>query len=101
MREGGKTSEGMLYGYQLRNEDLPSLLPNATKCLLSDNKDSCKQIQEGSKEGGRGYAITCLVQARGLAVGGRGRVGVAEQGLDGGEDGRHVIDWAPLVLQDV
>lgn len=42
-----------------------------------------------------------LVEARGLRVGGGGRVGVAEEGLDGGEDGRDVVDGGPLVLQDV
>ena len=46
-------------------------------------------------------APVLLVEARGLRVGGRARVGVAQQRLDRGEDGGDVVDGRPLVLQDV
>jgi len=49
----------------------------------------------------RVLASVLLVEPRRFGVGWRGRVGVAQQRLDGGEDGGDVVNWAPLVLQDV
>lgn len=40
-----------------------------------------------------------LVQAGSLAVGRGSRVRVTKEGLNGGEDGRYVVDGAPLILQ--
>lgn len=45
--------------------------------------------------------VAHLVEPRGLRVGGGVWVGVAEERLDGGQDGGDVVDWAPLVLQNV
>ena len=42
-----------------------------------------------------------VVEAAGLGVGRTGGVGIAQQALDAGEDGRDVVDGTPLVLQDV
>eukprot|EP00563_Minutocellus_polymorphus_P021434 CAMPEP_0197721714 /NCGR_PEP_ID=MMETSP1434-20131217/4679_1 /TAXON_ID=265543 /ORGANISM="Minutocellus polymorphus, Strain CCMP3303" /LENGTH=142 /DNA_ID=CAMNT_0043306771 /DNA_START=306 /DNA_END=731 /DNA_ORIENTATION=- len=42
-----------------------------------------------------------VVEAAGLGVGGTGGVGIAQQALDAGQNGRDVVDRAPLVLEDV
>lgn len=46
-------------------------------------------------------ALILREEPRGLAIGGAIGVGVAQQALYGSKDGRHVVDRAPIVLQDV
>ena len=55
----------------------------------------------GNKSISMPLIINYLVKLCRHTVGGRVGVGFVQQGLDGRQDGGHVVGWRPPVLQDV